>query len=133
MLPIGFTLTFAGDDVMSRKTDASSPSGGIQNATGIYTGDGAATQAIIGVGFQPRHVILWAHEIVVGSDIPLALKADVDGIFSSIYWSGGGTHRYQFDDIISLDADGFTVGDGSDFGFNLLNDNGTVYSYMCFR
>ena len=114
---------------MSRRTDASSPSGGLQFATGTYTGDGAATQIIIGVGFQPKFVWIW-RQVDIENDIP-AMKADVDGLFAELWlWNVG--HGYKTDMIISLDADGFTVGDGTGYG-NVLNTVGQTYTYNCWR
>jgi len=118
---------------LSRKTDASSPSGGVQIATGTYTGDGAATQAITGVGFQPRFVMIWCTNPDQAERRTLGLKADVDGINAGAHGAGIAALRYSSDLIISLDADGFTVGDGTPLGFNYLNFATIVYRFVCFR
>ena len=118
---------------MSRRTDASSPSGGIQTATGTYTGDGNATQGIAGVGFQPRFIIIYPHEQLATGNSPISLRNDQDGLNALLYWSGGRWFRYQIDEIISLDVDGFTVGDGSTWVQNSSNELNMVYSYACFR
>ncbi len=89
-----------------------------------YTGNGAVTQAIVGVGFQPTCVLIYSQAVV-----PLdAMKTDIDGLFASV-WSGA-TYIYNIDQIISLNVDGFTVGDGTG-SFSALNINGRKYSYMC--
>jgi hypothetical protein len=46
------------------------------------------------------------------------------------YLTSAGGDVYQEDHIISLDAGGFTVGDGTGSG-NRLNANGTTYVYVC--
>lgn len=117
--------------IMPKKTDASSPSGGVRFATGTYTGDGAATQAVVGVGFQPKFVWILSRGVVPNAlnTAVEGLKTDQDGV-NSMYWVGV-FWRYEADDIISLDADGFTVGDGSVWGFNMFNWLGSVYNYMC--
>jgi len=115
---------------MSRKTDASSPSGGLWFATGTYTGNGAATQAIVGVGFQPRFVLMYGQSdpggLIVEGD-----KTDRDGVNASWWDPAIPGWRYEADAIISLDADGFTVGDGTPFGANKFNILNVVYSFMC--
>lgn len=107
-----------------------SPAPGAGNfATGQYTGNGNPTQAIVGVGFRPKFVWVWGQDNVL-EDHP-AMKADVDGAFAEFFQSGVG-HRYLTDMIVSLDADGFTVGDGTGYG-NVLNINGVTYAYNCWR
>lgn len=88
--------------------------------TGTYTGDGAATKAITGVGFQPSVVIV--HD----QDNEMGVKTDQDGTKTFRYSS------YQDDHIVSLDSDGFTVGDGT-ASANLYNTNTTVYTYIAWR
>jgi len=100
-------------------------------AVGTYTGDGAATQAITGIGFQPIVVIIYQHrDWIFRADMP-AIKTDQDGAFSMAH-DGGLGYRWQQDNIISLDADGFTVGDGTPLGLNMCNVNAYVYTYICF-
>jgi len=96
-------------------------------ATGTYTGDGAATQAIVGVGFQPKFVIVYEQRVLQ----PPCYKSDQDGLLA-LFWNFGlGRWIYLPDHIISLDADGFTVGDGTGL-WNLYNILDAVYSYACF-
>lgn len=113
------------------KTRTSVVGGGIRIATGIYTGDGAPTQAIVGVGFQPKFVKIQMLENYVSTGDGPGMKADIDGL-NAWFWDGGmWSHRYREDMIISLDVDGFTVGDGTGFAniFNLLQVD---YTYTCY-
>jgi len=99
--------------------------------TGTYTGDGAATQAIIGLGFQPKYVFVYPQVDNVTRNP--AQKTDLDGLFSLLFILGTSSwSAYLLDHIISLDADGFTVGDGTGSGGNALNINGRVYTYIAF-
>jgi len=93
-------------------------------AIGTYTGDGNATQVITGVGFQPKMLIMWRQSL---SQI-FFLKSLSDGSYTGyVYDTGRG---YYQDVIISLDSDGFTVGDNSfGVGGNVSNSAGQVYNY----
>lgn len=88
--------------------------------TGTYTGDGGATQAITTVGFQPRAVIIFPQIASAGL---LSFKTNQDTTYA--YASAG----YQVDHIISLDSNGFTVGDGTGSS-NYLNVSARVYTYI---
>lgn len=101
---------------------------GAQIATvglGSYTGDGAATKSITGLGFQPRVVITLPRINAGIRAIVIKTSQDTTYAFtSSGYW--------EQDHIISLNSDGFTVGDstGTASGGVLCNNSGTVYTYM---
>ena len=101
-------------------------------ATGTYTGDGAATQAILGVGFQPQAVYIYPQvDVTVGP----AFKTDQNaGGLAYLMDSPTGPDqwRWQTDEIISLDADGFTVGDGTPLARNDFNVLGRIYTYIAF-
>ena len=95
--------------------------------TGQYTGDGTLSQAITGVGFQPRAVWVWPHYIIETLDLtPVIFKTDQEAGDLSVY-------MFQLfdtypDRLISLDADGFTVDDhGVDGHPNKL---GQLYNYL---
>lgn len=91
--------------------------------TGTYTGDGAATQTITGVGFEPKAVLIVKH---VANYAYLYLKNDQMGLYA-FYNSGNWAYpTYVIDVIISLDSDGFTIGDGLS-----INNNGEVHSFIC--
>lgn len=96
--------------------------------TGTYQGDGGVTLAITGVGFQPKYVIIWTQAIV---QIGIAWKSDQDGINASVLDLAAGLLRYITDMIISLDADGFTVGDGTGVA-NAFNINLQDYTYVAY-
>lgn len=101
--------------------------------TGTYTGDGVATQAIVGVGFQPTTVYIYPQ---VNLAVGLAHKTDQNagGIAYLLDApTGGAQWCYQTDEIVSLDADGFTVGDGTPLARNDLNILGRIYTYIAFR
>lgn len=95
-------------------------------ATGTYTGDAATTKAITGAGFQPRYLQIWSQ---INGDVNniVAYKSNQDGT-RAFY-----NNAYQNDQIISLDADGFTVGDGTGAGAsNILNVSARVYTWVAF-
>lgn len=94
-----------------------------QIATGTYTGDGGATKAITGLGFQPKHV-----HIYTKAGTAFGWKNTGDSTGSMNYTNSGLVLRYADDHIISRDSDGFTVGDGTATA-NVFNVNTTVYSY----
>lgn len=91
-------------------------------ATGTYTGDGAATKAITGLGFQPRYVYIYPKATTPLSGVKT--NQDTTGAFTL----GVG---YYDDWIVSMDSDGFTVGDGTNASGqgNLFNVNARVYVY----
>jgi hypothetical protein len=91
---------------------------------GTYSGDNNATQAITGVGFAPDLVMIWPKV----SGQYNGFKSSSDTTYAYLTSAGGDV--YQEDHIISLDAGGFTVGDGTGSG-NRLNTNGTTYVYVC--
>jgi len=95
--------------------------------TGTYTGNGAATQAITGVGFQPT--ALFTFKLVDGSNHGGFVKTTAMGEYArQIYMNG----RYKTDHIISFDADGFTVGDCTGFT-DMCNENGVNYAYIALK
>lgn len=103
----------------------------VQMVTGEYTGDGTATKAITGLGFQPKYLKIWESEAVSGTSIYVyettaEIIADVAGGGSVRHFSN--THQVFTDRIVSLDSDGFTVGDADTS--NHPNSNGQIYNYM---
>ena len=98
--------------------------------TGSYTGNGASNRSITGLGFQPRALIIyWRYS---GGGYTPVLKTDVDGLYTFITAQWTSQMWYELDHVISLDADGFTVGDstGSSAGGMIVNNNGFVHSFM---
>lgn len=102
-------------------------------ATGTYTGDGAATKAVTGIGFLPRFVTLYRHD----ANVTFAFKSNQDGanaLRDQIIQTNDATRGlYVGDEVISLDSNGFTVGDGTISGANLLNQASIVYTYVAWR
>ena len=95
--------------------------------SGTYAGDGAATLAIVGVGFQPKFVMIYP-QIPGTGGYYVVFKCSDDGAFAFI--SKAGLRAYEVDHIISLDADGFTVGDGPGGIGNFMNVNLRNYAYQ---
>lgn len=98
-------------------------------AVGTYTGDGAATQAITGVGFQPRVVLTFANLDPHGGFSQIALKTSAQTTQALVSWN-----QYEDDHITAFGADGFTVGDGTgSTNGNTCNVNTNVYTYIALR
>ena len=93
-------------------------------SVGTYTGDGNTTQAITGVGFQPQVVVIYGHT----NAYEMVVKSDQDSTSSFRI----GTSQFLTDLIISLDSDGFTVGDATSGGSN-PNANTIVFTYIALR
>jgi hypothetical protein len=93
-----------------------------RTAIGTYTGNGSAAQAITGIGFQPDFVYVYNQS----SSLNPFIKSDQDGTKAkhraNIHW--------EDDHLISLDSDGFTVGDGTGGLGNNMNVNSTIYTYL---
>lgn len=94
---------------------------------GTYTGDGAATLAIVGVGFQPIVVLIYKRS---NATVHTIMKTDQDATRAKVL--SRLAYLYENDHIISLDADGFTVGDGTGGVANVCNIADQDYTYICF-
>lgn len=91
---------------------------------GTYTGDAAATKAITGVGFKPTFLVIY--EKIDAKNLGIKTSKDTTGAFAVIE-----AHTHYADDlIISLDADGFTVGDGT--GLAAYFNEAQAYVYIAF-
>jgi hypothetical protein len=105
----------------------------VQIKSGNYTGDGATSLAITGVGFAPKAVIIVNRS-----------TSDAGGAVVIMTWtdimddngSGGAINinstaiQFRTNEIISLDSDGFTVDDdGADAH---PNSSSVVYNYVAF-
>ena len=113
----------------------STTSGACQIKIGTYTGDDAATQAVTGVGFQPDAVLV----------LPLKDNRDcfiktADMASTASKSLAGRSGDYVGDAIRALDADGFTVGLGTDEGEGSIaghedniNENTETYAYIAVR
>ncbi len=94
--------------------------------TGTYVGDGAASLAIAGIGFQPKGLILWQQTNNTNVGTP-DFKITQD-LLNTFYWFPPLT-RWNYVagfNIISLDLDGFTV-------TGWANNVGVTYSYCVFN
>lgn len=99
--------------------------------TGTYTGNGAATQAITGLGFKPRKAMIYP---IDSNTEGMCIKTDRDaGTLSYLpLVTGGAVAGYEDDHLRSLDTDGFTVGDGTGTA-NTLNVNLRNYAFVAWR
>ncbi|MCX6183066.1 MAG: hypothetical protein NT150_14200 [Bacteroidetes bacterium] len=90
--------------------------------SGKYTGNGAATQAIIGLGFKPE-VILVRPAVTAGAWVATSTMTPgtAKGLYNPYDYAAPTTGF-----IVSLDADGFTVSNTN----GLSNNNGQEYYYM---
>lgn len=101
--------------------------GGSSNmVTGTYTGDGTVSQAITGVGFKPKTLMVFADVGDASACYPF-LTSDTFSTSQAgcFYTATGGCYTNRID---SLDADGFTV---DDEGANSPpNTFGALYNYV---
>lgn len=101
--------------------------------TGSYTGDGATSMGVTGVGFQPKFVWIWASN-ADGSNTSAAVTTDTivdndpQGLHYNIPGAAAGNRTMEDNGIISLDSDGFTVDDNGADSFP--NTSGQAYEYM---
>lgn len=93
---------------------------------GRYTGDGAATQAVTGLGVKPEALQIWADRTTAGAlayqKILLKTRSNTTTFCTDIV----GMNEVD-DAIVSLDEDGFTVGDE---GVAHPNENLQVYKFI---
>ena len=97
--------------------------------TGTYSGDGSTDQGVTGVGFQPK--FLWIIPVLgTGVSTNVYTKfdnlGDADNDFRML--NGSGDFAQKNDEIISFDADGFSVDDGGADAHP--NKNGQTYAYI---
>ncbi|MFM7021940.1 MAG: T9SS type A sorting domain-containing protein [Flavobacteriales bacterium] len=85
---------------------------------GTYTGNGAASQAITGVGFQPEVILVKGptQTAWIATSTMTAGRAKLTT----------GTSAPATGYIVSIDSDGFTVGSSAN-----SNTNGDVYQFVC--
>lgn len=101
-------------------------------ATGSYTGDGAESLAVTGIGFTPKYVKIWQKAADNASISIVEATAEIlddDGAgMAAVHAAGAAEHTVQNNTIIAFGTDGFTVDDnGAD---NHPNENGTDYNYL---
>ena len=92
---------------------------------GTYTGDGTTSQAITGIGFEPKMVLIFEHHTSAATWDRANVKITDMASNIAFQWH---QHAYKTDEIVSLDSDGFTV---DDKGANEApNENNVVYDYV---
>lgn len=102
-------------------------------STGNYTGDGATSQGITGIGFAPKYVKIWSQTATTNGTTLTSYETTDDAVDDnasgfSVQHSAAGDTTWQTNQIISLDSDGFTVDDnGADTD---PNTNTRVYKYL---
>lgn len=107
--------------------------GGAQIATGTYTGNGSTSQAITGVGFQPKFLLIirgsGSTPLSLDGDVAFAIDAQLSEDGRSVIWNSSQSRfDRDTDAITALGADGFTVDDdGAD---RSPNANGYTYTYV---
>lgn len=144
ILPGGANITTAAGDIgvfyeyasgdwrcVSYQRANISPSERTRMATGTYTGDGTTSQAITGVGFQPKYLRIWPRVTSDGTALGILETTntimDDHGSGGAILY-GSASNTFEANKIISLDADGFTVDDdGVDAS---PNASGATYNYL---
>jgi outer membrane protein assembly factor BamB len=95
--------------------------------TGTYTGNGAASRSITGIGFRPEVVILKGNDSAGSDDLSAAVLA-------SMTMPAGQAKPLKGDQallpnlVLSLDADGFTVGPD-----RRVNQNGVAFHWVAFE
>ena len=101
---------------------------------GTYVGDGATSRGITGVGFKPTRVVIYVKK-TTDNDPIVFFETDIE--INSWHVDGGsitskavGNHQFDSNKILSLDADGFTIGDnGADQKPNTLNEDYAWVAY----
>lgn len=97
--------------------------------TGTYTGDGGVAQAITGIGFQPKYLII-IQSFGASMNQRMDYTTDQHGAGLSDYQTAAVYKGNEPNHIDSLDPDGFTVNDGgTDAPPNKLGD---VYIFIAF-
>jgi hypothetical protein len=93
---------------------------------GVFTGDGNDGKAITGLGFQPDFVSIKTDYAITGA---YTFSSKTSGNKGFMWWNGA----CRDDLFASLDADGFTVNNGSADSANLINRSGVESSYFAFK
>lgn len=93
---------------------------------GQYTGNGAESYGITGIGFAPVFVIIFPYSAVANTSFNFSIwKRLGDTLAFEVYASDWKDHA-----VISMDADGFTVDDAATDLHP--NTSGIVYNYIAF-
>jgi hypothetical protein len=90
-----------------------------------YEGDGAASQAITGVGFQPNYVWIKNRD---AADHHQVFDSDRGATYPCRYNDGTPAEAADADTLLSFDADGFSV--GADIKVNTISE---TYQALCLK
>ena len=112
----------SGQYLKSGGTSAPSWAYPVRFYTGTYTGDGAASKAITGVGFQAKLLLAWGQGNAAGVRV-FAIKNDQDGTSCLVVSHAANT--YNANEITTLGADGFTVINTGGY----MNVNTEIYTF----
>ena len=82
--------------------------------TKVYAPDGSASFAVTGVGFQPNLVILKSRNYAEDQQV----NDSVRGATKGLQTCSDRAETTQTNGLLSFDADGFSVGDLSDYSYN---------------
>ncbi len=93
-----------------------------------YTGDGNASLSVATLRFQPTLIVIYPQ---LAGGTYMGWKVAADGAKTFVERSGSNNNLYEDDHIISIDANGFTVGDGTGGAGNFFNVLGRVYVALC--
>jgi hypothetical protein len=92
-----------------------------------YTGN-ASTQSITGAGHQPD--LIWIKDRAGGGAI---ITDSVRGVNAQWCPSSDAVENTATDAVTSFDADGFSIGDGSELTLGTVNTNAELYSALCLK
>lgn len=92
----------------------------------LWTGDGGSSKAITGIGFQPD--FLWAKNRSYVSGSPHSLSNVVCGVTNAL--ASNTTSAESAGDVLSFDADGFTVKATSNW---FINRSGDAIAGWCWK
>ena len=106
----------------------------VENAFNVvtYTGDGASTKSITGVGFKPDMVWVKARSSAYSHNLQDSTRGGgtSTALNPNLTLAEGVYGIYGF--VNTFDTDGFTVGTGSSNNVH-VNNNGTTYVAWCWR
>jgi len=94
---------------------------GCKIKTGTYTGDGSASLPITGIGFTPKEVLVVWKGAALETRHPFYRNDQFAAGLSISFYTGGILNNA----IISIDTDGFTIGNS-----DLVNTSGAVYTFV---
>jgi hypothetical protein len=102
-------------------------SAGSSIAEGKYTGDGATSLAISGLGFAPKMVFITQISFSGTTETHVAMDSSVEDVGDGHSWRMSDGQIYD-NRIIALGTDGFTVDDDNSDAHP--NKNSQVYNYV---